>query len=106
MRTVSFLEHATDVVQYHHERFDGTGYPARLSGTAIPLAARIFAIADALDAATADRPEHQARPFAEFAEGLACDGGRRFDPDLVAVFLSMDGDGWLLQKAPALATVQ
>jgi putative two-component system response regulator len=102
LRAVDFLAHATDVVQYHHERFDGTGYPVHLAGTAIPLAARIFAIADALDAATADRPEHRARPFAEFADELAGDGGRRFDPDLVAVFLSMDPGGWQLQGAPAL----
>ncbi len=102
LRAVDFLAHATDVVQYHHERFDGTGYPVHLAGAAIPLAARIFAIADALDAATADRPEHRARPFTEFAGELAGDGGRRFDPDLVAVFLSMDPGGWLLQGEPAL----
>jgi putative two-component system response regulator len=102
LRAVDFLAHATDVVQCHHERFDGTGYPAHLAGTAIPLAARIFAIADALDAATADRPEHRARPFAEFAAELARDGGRRFDPDLVAIFLGMESDGWQLQGAPAL----
>ncbi len=103
LRAVDFLANATDLVQSHHERFDGAGYPARLAGTAIPLAARIFAIVDALDAATADRPEHRARPFEEFADELANDGGARFDPDLVAVFLSMERDGWRLQGAPAVA---
>jgi len=105
LRAVDFLASATDVVQCHHERFDGTGYPARLAGTAIPLSARIFAIVDALDAATSDRPEHRARPFAEFADELAHDGGKRFDPDLVSIFLSMESDGWRLQGTPALAGV-
>jgi len=106
LRAVDFLAGATALVQSHHERFDGTGYPARLAGTAIPLAARIFAIVDALDAATSDRPEHRALPFEEFADELASDGGTRFDPDLVAVFLSMKRDGWRLQGAPAVAAVR
>jgi len=96
---VPFLAGAADVVRGHHERWDGGGYPGRLSGTTIPRGARIAAIADALDEATADRPEHRARPFAAFAEDLAREAGGRFDPQLVEAFLAVDPSQWLVQTA-------
>jgi putative two-component system response regulator len=92
---VPFLAEAAEAVRCHHERFDGTGYPSRLAGTATPLAARIIAIADALDEAIADRPEHRAVPFAAFAAEIAREAGRRFDPDLVKEFLELDPGGWV-----------
>ncbi|MDP9293301.1 MAG: HD domain-containing protein, partial [Actinomycetota bacterium] len=56
LRHVEFLEEATQIVRHHHERWDGKGYPDGLEGEQIPLAARVFAVADTLDALTTDRP--------------------------------------------------
>ncbi len=75
-------------IRHHHENFDGTGYPDRLAGEAIPLFARIIALADTFDAMTTDRPYRPARqPLAAF-EAIRADAGRRFDPRLVAAFLA------------------
>ena len=64
LRDVAFLSgEGLSVVRHHHERWDGSGYPDRLEGTDIPLAARIFAVADTLDAMTSDRPYRMARPW-------------------------------------------
>ena len=101
LAVVPFLAQAADVVRSHHERWDGAGYPTRLSGTAIPQGARIVAIADALDEATADRPEHRARPFASFTEDLAREAGGWFDPGLVEAFLAEEPSGWLVQTTDA-----
>jgi HD-GYP domain-containing protein (c-di-GMP phosphodiesterase class II) len=74
LETVPILTPALDVVGAHHERYDGGGYPNGLPVEAIPLTARIFAVVDALDAMTQDRPYRSARPLAEALEEL---GGRR-----------------------------
>ncbi len=74
------------VVRAHHERWDGLGYPDRLAGTAIPLAARIFTVADALDAITSDRPYRPARTWDEAAAEILGQRGRQFDPDVVDAF--------------------
>jgi HD-GYP domain-containing protein (c-di-GMP phosphodiesterase class II) len=72
-------------VRSHHERFDGSGYPDGLAGEDIPLAARIFAVADALDAITTDRPYRPAAPLAEARASIAAETGTHFDPAVVAV---------------------
>lgn len=77
------------IVRSHHERWDGFGYPDRRAGDAIPFAARMFAIVDAYDAMTSDRPYRRAMTRgAAFAE-LRVGTGRQFDPDLVPIFLDL-----------------
>ena len=89
LRSVDFLAPAADMVLAHHERYDGTGYPRRLAGDAIPLGARLFMIADAFDAMTSDRVYRAARPAEEaLAEILRCSGSQ-FDPGAVRAFLSV-----------------
>jgi len=74
------------VVRCHHERWDGGGYPDGLVGREIPLAARIFALADALDAMTSDRPYRKARRWGDAAAEIRNERGRQFDPDVVDAF--------------------
>ena len=80
------------VVRHHHERYDGTGYPDRLSGDEIPLLARLIAIADAYEAMTADRPYRPALAHEEAVHGLRKNAGIQFDPALVESFIAeVDG---------------
>jgi response regulator RpfG family c-di-GMP phosphodiesterase len=78
------------VVRSHHERWDGGGYPDGLSGTEIPLAARVFAVADALDAMTSDRPYRRARPWMDAGSELVHESGRQFDPEVVGAFTGIE----------------
>jgi HD-GYP domain-containing protein (c-di-GMP phosphodiesterase class II) len=86
LRDIGFLGEGKLVVRHHHERWDGTGYPDRLSGDDIPLAARIFAVADALDALTTDRPYRRGTRFERAREEIRSHSGSQFDPDVVAAF--------------------
>jgi ribonuclease P protein subunit RPR2 len=74
------------VVRHHHERWDGEGYPDGLQKTEIPLGARVFAVADALDAMTSDRPYRRARTWEEAAAEIEREAGRQFDPNVVEAF--------------------
>jgi cyclic di-GMP phosphodiesterase len=74
------------IVRHHHERWDGGGYPDGLQKTEIPLGARVFAVADALDAITSDRPYRQARSWEEAAAEIVRESGRQFDPEVVKAF--------------------
>jgi diguanylate cyclase (GGDEF)-like protein len=74
------------VVRHHHERWDGSGYPDALRSTEIPLGARVFAVADALDAITSDRPYRRARSWEAAAEEIIREAGHQFDPDVVEAF--------------------
>jgi putative nucleotidyltransferase with HDIG domain len=81
-------ERIREMVAHHHEFFDGSGYPAGLAGSRIPLGARIIAIADAYDTITTERTYKKARtPQDAFLELERC-GGAQFDPELVRVFVS------------------
>ena len=92
VRQVDFLGAASDVVRHHHERWDGDGYPDGLKGEEIPLTARVFAVADTLDALTTDRPYRPASPIAE-ARALIREGrGTQFDPAVVDAFDGMPDD--------------
>ncbi len=83
LQRLFFLSRSLDVVRYHHERFDGGGYPLGLKGDEIPLLARIFAVADAFDAMTNDRPYRTALPTDEAMSELRRHRGRQFDPQVV-----------------------
>ena len=76
-------------VQYHHEHYDGSGYPAGLKGDNIPLDARILAVADAFDAMTSARPYRKTLSAAEALEELSRCSGKQFDPEIVDVFMSV-----------------
>jgi HD-GYP domain-containing protein (c-di-GMP phosphodiesterase class II) len=84
LREVDFLGEGKLVVRHHHERWDGQGYPDRLAGEAIPLAARVFAVADALDALTTDRPYRRGTRFARARDEIREHSGSQFDPGVVA----------------------
>lgn len=84
---VAFLQEALDIPCYHHERWDGSGYPKGLKGEEIPLAARIFAVADVWDALRSDRPYRPNWPEEKVVEYLRANAGRLFDPQVVEVFL-------------------
>jgi response regulator RpfG family c-di-GMP phosphodiesterase len=91
LRGVAFLRgEGIAVVRSHHERWDGGGYPDGLSGTDIPIAARIFAVADALDAMTSDRPYRKAGSWAAAAREIDAQAGRQFDPAIVRSFTRCD----------------
>ena len=79
------------VVRSHHERWDGTGYPDRLAAADIPLGARIFAVADALDAMTSDRPYRSAIPWDDAVHEIVAKAGTHFDPGVVAAFARREG---------------
>jgi putative nucleotidyltransferase with HDIG domain len=89
---IPFLSGATEIVRHHHEHFDGSGYPDGLTGEDIPIGARIFAIADAFDAMTSDRPYRKAMSLADArAEIERCSGGQ-FDPAIATAFLRIPPD--------------
>ncbi|MBP9086355.1 MAG: HD domain-containing protein [Kofleriaceae bacterium] len=87
---IEMLRPIISAVRNHHERWDGAGYPDRLAGQHIPVAARIVAIADAYDAMATDRPYKAALPAAECEEVLRQQAERMFDPELVEVFIRND----------------
>jgi putative two-component system response regulator len=81
------LQMAADIALCHHERYDGTGYPARLAGESIPLGGRIVAVADTFDALTSERPYKSEWPVGLATEYLRQNSGTRFDPQCVHAFL-------------------
>jgi putative nucleotidyltransferase with HDIG domain len=83
---IDFLGSARDVIRSHHERWDGDGYPDGVAGDAIPLAARVFAVADTLDAMTTDRPYRPARSLTAARADILEMRGTQFDPDVVDAF--------------------
>ncbi len=94
LRRIPFLTEAAEIVYAHQEKFDGTGYPRGLKAEEIPLGARIFSIADTLDAMTSNRPYRAAQPLSAAREEIERWSGRQFDPEVVKVFLSMPENIW------------
>ena len=86
VRDIEFLGAARDVIRHHHERWDGTGYPDGLVGEAIPVHARVFAVADALDALTTDRPYRAAVGWVEARANLREAAGSQLDPTMFAAY--------------------
>jgi putative nucleotidyltransferase with HDIG domain len=88
---IMFLRPALDIPQYHHEKWDGSGYPYGLAGERIPEPARLFAVADVWDALRSDRPYRESWPEARVREHLASLSGTHFDPRAVDLFLRVSG---------------
>lgn len=85
---IKYLEHAVDIPHWHHEKWDGTGYPDRLGGEEIPLPARLFALIDVYDALTSDRPYRKAWHRKDAVQYIENQSGKHFDPRLVPEFLN------------------
>jgi HD-GYP domain-containing protein (c-di-GMP phosphodiesterase class II) len=95
---IPFLDAASPLVRHHHERWDGGGYPTGLRGEDIPLAARIFAVADSYDALVSNRPYRPGRTHAQALEEIRRYAGTQFDPQVVATFLEVTtGADWAAQ---------
>ena len=94
LKRIPFLGEASDIVYSHQEHFDGSGYPRGLKGEEIPLGARIFSVADTLDAITSDRPYRAAQTVQAAKIEIEKWGGRQFDPEVVKAFLSMPNNIW------------
>jgi putative nucleotidyltransferase with HDIG domain len=86
---IQYLYPALDIPHYHHEKWDGTGYPEGLKGEQIPLAARIFAIVDVWDALRSDRPYRKAWSRAKTIKHIKEQSGKHFDPRVVELFLKI-----------------
>ena len=89
LKKIEFLYTAMDIPSFHHERWDGKGYPTGLVGQEIPIAARIFAVIDVWDALTSDRPYRKAMAYEKAFALIENDSGTHFDPEVVAVFSKM-----------------
>jgi putative nucleotidyltransferase with HDIG domain len=94
LRKIPFLQEAAEIVYSHQEHYDGSGYPRKLKGEQIPLGARIFAVADTLDALTSDRPYRKATTFAAARQEIKRCSGTQFDPKVVDVYLSLPDQLW------------
>lgn len=113
IRPIGFLRTVQEIVRHHHERYDGRGYPQGISGTEIPLGARIIAVADAWDAMTLERSYRPALSVEQAVEQLILGRGTQFDPRIVDVFLNqvlpargvqlaVEREPAVQQQAPAL----
>ena len=102
----TFLKQAALVVLCHHEHFDGTGYPYGLAGEEIPLEARIFSLADTVDAITSDRPYRLGQSFDKARREIENHSGTQFDPQLVDAFLRIPEERWLQAKLENLRNLR
>ena len=89
LKGIPFLKDASEIVYYHHERWDGRGYPQGLKGDEIPLGARVFAVADSFDAMTSNRPYRSAMPIEDALAELEASSGTQLWPTAVETFLSI-----------------
>ena len=89
VQPIGFSSVTTDIILMHHENFDGSGYPYRRAKDQIPITARVFSIADAYDAMTADRPYRTAMPQEDALTIISLAAGKRYDPEIVEIFLDL-----------------
>jgi response regulator RpfG family c-di-GMP phosphodiesterase len=94
VKKIPFLVDACEIVYSHQERYDGTGYPRGLKGEEIPLGARIFSVADTLDAMTVNRVYRPAQSYQAAREEIVRWSGRQFDPDVVKAFIEIPEEIW------------
>jgi len=94
VRKVPFLTDASRIILHHHECFDGSGYPDGLCSDEIPIGARIFAVVDALDAITTNRPYRNASSFSAARKEIIRCSGRQFDPMVVEAYVKIPHDAW------------
>jgi putative nucleotidyltransferase with HDIG domain len=95
LKRVPFLRPASAIVRHHHERFDGTGYPDSLKAAEIPLGARLFTVADTLDAMTSDRAYRKAPGVDAARTEIQKHSGKQFDPHIVELFLKIPSATWM-----------
>lgn len=105
LKRIKFLEESAQMVLHHHERWDGKGYPDGLAGEDIPRGARIFAVADTLDAMTSDRVYRRALPFVTAADEIQRCSGVQFDPAVVRAFLSVPLTFWKEERVRVEALI-
>jgi putative nucleotidyltransferase with HDIG domain len=91
---IKMVKEVGNIILYHHEKYDGTGYPKGLKREAIPLEARVFSLADALDAITSHRPYRKERDFKTAKKGILENRGTQFDPQVVDAFCSVRLEDW------------
>jgi len=101
VKGIPFLAEASELILTHHERWDGSGYPRGLRGDEIPISARIFAVADTLDAITSDRPYRAALPFSAARDVIARESGKLFDSVVADAFLGIPEEAWASIRAEA-----
>ena len=106
VKGIPFLAETVPIIRYHQERWDGSGYPQGLKGTEIPLAARIFAVVDALDALTSTRPYRKKISLENAVKYLQSQSGKLFDPEIIDLLLILYRDGKLEQYLEALLPPQ
>ncbi|MDD8019925.1 MAG: HD domain-containing protein [Acidobacteriota bacterium] len=94
IKEMKMLPEVGHIILYHHEKYDGSGYPQRLKKEEIPLESRIFALADALDAITSHRPYRVEKDFRAAREEIIKNAGSHFDPRVVEVFCSLEIEKW------------
>lgn len=111
LKKIPYLSEAAEIVYAHQERYDGSGYPRGLKGEEIHLGARIFSIADAMDAITSDRPYRSAKSFDHARKEIAGGAGTQFDPVVVSVYMTIPNSFWeqirqdILQKQIQVGTI-
>ncbi|MGD9347280.1 MAG: HD domain-containing protein [Candidatus Aminicenantes bacterium] len=94
IKEIKMVDEVGNIILYHHERYDGKGYPKGLKKDKIPMEARIFALADALDAITSHRPYRKERSFKTAKKEIQNNSGSQFDPQVVEAFSSVELDSW------------
>jgi putative nucleotidyltransferase with HDIG domain len=94
IKEMKLLKEVGNIILYHHEKYDGSGYPKGLKKEEIPIEARIFALADALDAITSHRPYRAEKDFASAREEIIKHSGQQFDPEVVEAFCSVELEHW------------
>ena len=101
VKQIPFLADAAELIRTHHERYDGSGYLRGLKAEQIPIGARIFEVADTLDAITSDRPYRRALPFEDAFRVIQTESGRLYDPQVSTAFFSLPKETW-----PTIARMQ